>query len=529
MRNAGPLIALLLTLGLFGGFAWLTQNPETPWLETAQDWPLIGDLATRFRIAYLGRTARGLRDPAAESTSPPPAVAPAARVAAAPKVAERSAPPPEPSTDRPASQPTHAHPGVAPAEPAADSRQRTSDLNRLTDVESAMTVESVIRQIPGTGIDRAARRKRAEPPLELDDWIWILPGNTIRDDSEPGAEIQERFRSMAFLPVLGRREPWVQVTFRGRQGWIDTSWNPPFQRRKATRGILRHRYEPVRASDSRKLKQVRKILGIERPAAKLGAYTLYTDVDDEDLLAFLDRAAAVAEDAYFARYGRLPSGDPKRSAVLFAREADYREFSQLSRGLPGNQVGHAGSGILSFFAEGRSRQALARTLVHEIGHLLNRRALAAFLPPWIEEGIASDLGAAWVEGSPTTEPRRGVLAWAFDLQTPDHSLLRLASTHENGSLPSVAILMHLDREKFHSSPAYAYAHSAAFVRFLADSEAGREGEAFRLFLKRIAAGRGAEPNLLLKLLETDFETLDRDFRAWLVAEAEAIEDRLASG
>ena len=45
------LVGTLLTLGL--GAAWLTQNPDAAVLEAAQDWPLVGEWASRFRRAYL--------------------------------------------------------------------------------------------------------------------------------------------------------------------------------------------------------------------------------------------------------------------------------------------------------------------------------------------------------------------------------------------------------------------------------------------------------------------------------------------
>jgi hypothetical protein len=45
----GWILALLL---VFGGVAWLTRNPDSPILERAREWPLIGDLADTFRRAY---------------------------------------------------------------------------------------------------------------------------------------------------------------------------------------------------------------------------------------------------------------------------------------------------------------------------------------------------------------------------------------------------------------------------------------------------------------------------------------------
>ena len=41
-----------LLIGLGAGFAWLTRHPETPWLDRAASWPVVGGLADRFRAAW---------------------------------------------------------------------------------------------------------------------------------------------------------------------------------------------------------------------------------------------------------------------------------------------------------------------------------------------------------------------------------------------------------------------------------------------------------------------------------------------
>ncbi len=45
-------LPVLLLLALFGAYAWLTRHPDAPVLERAQDWPLVGPLAERFRDFY---------------------------------------------------------------------------------------------------------------------------------------------------------------------------------------------------------------------------------------------------------------------------------------------------------------------------------------------------------------------------------------------------------------------------------------------------------------------------------------------
>lgn len=66
MRELRRFALLLAFVALFGGFAWLTRHPDTPWLDRAAGWPGIGPLAARFRDAY--------RPPPAAEAPPPEGV-----------------------------------------------------------------------------------------------------------------------------------------------------------------------------------------------------------------------------------------------------------------------------------------------------------------------------------------------------------------------------------------------------------------------------------------------------------------------
>ncbi len=318
------------------------------------------------------------------------------------------------------------------------------------------------------------------------EWSWFLPGTPIVESPERGGDVRGDLVAMAYLPILTREGQWVEVVHRGRRGWIDTAWEPQHDRDSARRGGLRAHAERIRGNDPWRLKAAKDLLGVRASEIKVGSYTLFTDVMDQELISYLDGAATAAEEAYFARYGRLPSGNPVRSAVLFANKATYRSFDEEQGSVTaGTSVGHARSGMVAFYAEGHQRADLARTLVHEITHLLNTRALSANLPPWLEEGLASDLGSLWIEVFP--RPGEGVSVanrLSVTIQSFERSMLALNASLTAGELPLLGTLLSLDRQTFYED--------------------------------------------LLELVGLDGRELELGFRRWLQSEASAATDRFAA-
>lgn len=536
-----PPLVLLLLLSLLLGFAWLSQNPDSPHLEKAQEWPVVGVLAQKFREAYLGRGEDAARRDGTDtdvSEQDGGETVVVVRLGADGKpLSEKQLAGEDPITfsagkgSPKKSRGRAGSGGTAEPTGAAGLSEGEPTETALPDIlvknsprKPRRSGKETSDPVPSPAAAVVARERASYLAQE---WTWFLPGQTIRTGPRAEAPARVGLVSMAWLPVLGRRGPWAEVVYDGERSWIDTSWQPPHRKKGARRGLLRHRYEPVRSSDWADVVRARKMLEIEKATRKLGAYELLTDVHDEDLLDFLDRAAVAAEEAYFARFGRLPSGDPGRTVVLFAERDGYREYTGDDSPVV-RHMGHARTGTVVFFAEGQSREELGRTLVHEIGHLLNDRALAWRLPPWLEEGLATDLGSVWVESSgivqdPLLDHR------SFVLQGPDARLLHLGRILEEKGLPPLAALMSLDYETFHQQgliESWAYAQSVAFVRYLLDGEDGRHREGFLEFLKEIAGGFGADPRTLLKLLDLELEELERGFQTWLRAEVQAAQERL---
>lgn len=380
--------------------------------------------------------------------------------------------------------------------------------------------------------------------------VWLAPGTPLRAAPRLDAELlgavegydelaySERFRAE---PLAGEERPahWYKVWRQGRTAWVrwldPAPGEPPLGRAP----------EPVRpvealAPDPERLTLALDLLGTDRSSGRLGPYVVYTDVTDPYVLQRLSAVAVQTEAIYRRRFGVQPVGEPAEAVVLFADREDYRAFQQAWTNLAGlPAAGHAGAGMLAFFVEGRRTNEMISTLVHELVHLLNRRALGPALPPWLEEGLAQDL--TWAEIDPAGRVRPGTwggdrVEWmerderrggvvVGDVVTGGLAVYRnlplFVQTLEQGLARPLDELADLSWEEFvRTRRELHYLEAGLWVRFLLED---RELDPrFRRFLADTAEGRPLTAERLRETLGMSWEELEERFTVWVREEASGL-------
>ena len=507
------LLLFLLIGGLFG-VGWMTQNPEAAWIERAEAWPAVGPLFELFRETYLGPDASQAKLAATEADS--------AEAAGTSEETALGVEPPirivrRPSPDKPRPR-------------AGDRNARETQVVAETVVQEPIEPqEPVIRLGPSVEEILQSQRARATPQrapaaqiirqLSLPPGMtavvseytasdvsatrWEVPGTRLFD--APGGTRVASLRALSRVPVLSRQGDWIEVGYEGRRHWIGPGSAPP----PPGAGAKTKRLMPLKPNDASLLRKAKKILDLDEPNGMLGPYRLFTDVKDGELLRLLAEAAGQVERAYVARYGREPSGKARQAVILFAKESDYRSYHKGRDGFVDG--GHAHRSTLAYYVGDNPDHRVVRTLVHEITHLLNRRALAPRLDPWLEEGLANDLGY-WhhEQRSPITVESLGD-RWLDVMQPGAASLQYLQDLLSKRELPPLAAVLTLEDEDFYvnEKSALHYGMSGFFVRYMMEGEDGTLALGFKEFLRALAYNQNAN---LVELLGRSSRDLEIGFR-----------------
>ena len=363
------------------------------------------------------------------------------------------------------------------------------------------------------------------PPLR--DYIWVEEDQAIFSAPRLGSRTLGRTRAISNLSIIETQGDWYRVWSNPLQveGWVHL---PGYYDRDPPLGMDPDPPGPLapRKPDPAELEKALNLFKDGYQTHQVGPYTLLTDVEDPTLIRELERQASPLDSVYARRYGRTPIGNPAESLVLYSREAPYRVIQHQTGHLHGLEAaGHATQGMVLFYVGKRRRHEIRSTLAHEVGHLINRRALGPALPPWLDEGIADDLanGKMTADGLYRPEELSGLsLDWG-DHHTFEGgwaSLLNLERAINNGKMPSLQELLSHDWQTFmgHESR-LNYDASSFWIRFLLDDPDGPMADALKSFFDDVAEGRAIDPENLRRKLDQPWSSLDTAFRAWVVAKA----------
>jgi hypothetical protein len=459
------LLALLMwaLLASVVAVAWAVFNPDSVLVARAAEWPWVGPYAEELR-----------------SGGPEPFSIP-------PEAPEEFAGPGPVIRRRP-----QAFPGLAPSQ----APRSTNGIEFPMDVQPE-------------GVER----------------VTVRPGIPLLSEPRPGAPRVLTPTRVAVLKVLDRRPGWVQVQYsEDVTGWVPSrDWIGP----EPPLGSDPDPVRPMtgRGPDEQRLDWARARLMPPEVVGKVGPYLVYTDLRDPPRLSFFDRAASGLEAVYRSRYGVSPIGDPAEAVVLFSRESDYRAFlGQATNVAELPATGHTGHGIVSLFDGRRPASEVASTLVHELAHLLNRRAIGPALPSWLEEGIADDLSQSQIDSSGRLLP--GTLGGVtvrvgrrIEMHGARAALQDLLNAAAAGKLRPLPKLLALDWDEFvRQNGELNYAQSSFFIRYLLQGEQGTLAPGFRAFLREVSEGRPPNPEALREKLGRTWPMLEAGFRLWVLAQ-----------
>ncbi len=338
----------------------------------------------------------------------------------------------------------------------------------------------------------------------------------------------------ADLARIAQQGAWVQVQWEQVTGWVSLVGLAGVEGAEPLLGSAAEPTHPVaaRKADPERLARARRLLGSAlRKSAKnaphLGPYPLLTDVAAPERIAFLDRIAGQVEVTYRERYGRTPIGAPAETVLLFENEGAYRVYQDAEGALAGAEAsGHSGYGLVAIWEGGRPTREIAETLVHEIVHLENRRAIGPQLPPWLDEGIADDLAHSKIGDDGALDPstlggtafRAGGRIQYFGAKA---ALRQLVEAQGEGTAPTLPDLLAMPWETFVAAGAdLHYAQASFFVRYLLGGENGALAPGFRAFLNAVAEGGEPSAEVLEKSLGKSWPELEAGFRVWVVGLSE---------
>ncbi len=365
--------------------------------------------------------------------------------------------------------------------------------------------------------------------------VWVVAGTQLLAEPRSGAATVVEVDVIANLALLERHGPWHRLRFGASSGWVRLE-RPPDSALALGNAPEPPRPLPGRPPDPERLARARSLFAAPEVEGRLGPYPLYTDAADAAALESLSVMAADLEGVYERRYGVAPVCCPQEVVLLYSRRESYLELQGSDEKLVELATeGLAGYGLVATYLEGRSAGEVAATLVHELVHLLNRRALGPALPPWLDEGLADDLAYSRLGADGRLMP--GTLGGEeiregnrFEWRGGRAAEVLIRRSIADRSLLEPAVLVGLDWEDFVGGARsdLHYAESAFLVRYALDPGRPRRRAGFRAFLAHVAGGGPATPEALFERMELAPEALAAGFTEWLIAGVAAPRERFSA-
>ncbi|TNF71718.1 MAG: hypothetical protein EP299_11010 [Acidobacteria bacterium] len=372
-------------------------------------------------------------------------------------------------------------------------------------------------------LERVLEANAAEERLvELQGTVWVGEGTRVFTDPDPVAEVSETLGAVVMLPYFERRGDWYKVHRASGFAWVYLEGYdslPP---------ILGSGLEPVvplppRSPSPERLSAGMDLLGLSGSTGRLGPWILYSDSPDTELVELCDRVASELEAVYRQRYGLELVGEAAEAILLFQGAEEFLLFKdQESTPVEPWAAGFTSKGIVALYAGSWPSTVVCGRVVHELTHLLNRRGIGPALPPWLEEGLASDLSHAKIDElgrlHPGTIGGETLRMGESLFQVGGLAEVRgLQDALEVGEVTSFEELTELDSEAFYTAEQVNlhYSLSLFWVRYLLSDESGPLAGGFRSFLAALARGEPLTRDLLLEHLGVGWDELERDFRVWV--------------
>ncbi len=356
------------------------------------------------------------------------------------------------------------------------------------------------------------------------DALFVGGGAVLRAAPRSDAAVVLRTVTIGHFLVVERRAPWVLLRARGGTlGWLDESapraLQPLLGEAPLPPGPL-----PERPADEERLRLAASAMDRRVHTGSLGPYSLRADFEDPSLFFYLERALAPLEGIYRQRTGRTPVGVPAAVIFFFSGRERYAAYASRWRELRGlDSPGHSSPGMIVLVREGQGPVDLELTLLHEVTHLLNRRALGPALPPWLDEGLAEELSELGIGLARGAELERWLLRFrsptsaGFEQRGALAGLELVVRALRAGELPSLERLLALDRGGFvNDAAARNYAHAGYLIHYLLTGRGGALAPGWRAFLEDVALGVPPGQDRLEGRLGVRLVELEPELQAWLL-------------